>query len=63
MLMDLINLCENIHVSSSEYKLKGMVRCYNRHFTCAVLTIGKWTYIDDLCVGVKVPITPKMFSA
>ena len=52
-LMDLIHLCENMHVGSSEYKLKGMVRCYNGHFTCAVLTQGKWTYIDDLCVGVK----------
>ena len=52
-LMDLIHLCENMHVGSSEYKLKEMVRCYNGHFTCAVLTQGKWTYIDDLCVGVK----------
>ena len=30
-----------------------MVRCYNGHFTCAVLTQGNWTHIDDLCVGVK----------
>ena len=52
-IMDLINLCEGMHVGSSEYKLKGMVRCYNGHFTCAVLTQGKWTYIDDLCAGVK----------
>ena len=52
-LMDLIHLCENMHVGSSEYKLKEMVRCYNGHFICAVLTQGKWTYIDDLCVGVK----------
>ena len=52
-LMDLIHLCENMHVGSSEYKLKGMVRCYNGHFTCAVLTQGNWTHIDDLCVGVK----------
>ena len=52
-IMDLINLSENMHVGSSVYKLKGMVRCYNGHFTCAVLTQGKWTYIDDLCAGVK----------
>ena len=51
-LMDLINLCENMHVGSSEYKLKGMV-CYNGHFTCAVLTQGNWTHLDDLCAGVK----------
>ena len=50
--MDLINLCENMHVGSSEYKLKGMV-CYNGHFTSAVLTQGNWTHIDDLCAGVK----------
>jgi len=30
-----------------------MVRSHNRHFTCAVLIEGKWTYIDDLCSGVK----------
>ena len=51
-IMDLINLCENMHVGSSEYKLKGMV-CYNGHFTCAVLTQGNWTHLDDLCAGVK----------
>ena len=27
--------------------------CYNRHFTRAVLAQGKWSYIDDLCVGIK----------
>ena len=26
---------------------------YNRHFTCAVLIQGKWTYIDDPCLGVE----------
>ena len=52
-LIDLINLCENIHVGSSEYKLKGMVRFYDGHFTCAVLTQDKLIYIGDLCAGVK----------
>ena len=37
----------------AEYKLKGMVRSYNKHFTCAVFVQGKWTYIDDLCRSVK----------
>ena len=49
----MIKLDENINVGRTEYKLKGMVRSYNKHFTCAVLIQGKWTYIDDLCSGLK----------
>jgi len=52
-LMNVIKLCENINVGQSKYTLSGMVRSHNRHFTCAVLIEGKWTYIDDLCSGVK----------
>ena len=52
-LMNVVKLYENITVGQSEYKLRGMVRSHNRHFTCAVLTEGKWTYIDDLCLDVK----------
>jgi len=51
--MNVIKLYENINVGQTEYKLKWMVRSYNKHFTCAVLIQGKWTYIDDLCSGVK----------
>ena len=52
-LMNVVKLYENITVGQSEYRLRGMVRSNNRHFTCAVLTEGKWTYIDDLCLDVK----------
>ena len=52
-LMNVIKLYENISVGQAEYKLKGMVRSYNKHFTCAVFVQGKWTYIDDLCTSVK----------
>jgi len=52
-VMNVVKLYENITVGQSEYKLRGMVRSHNRHFTCAVLTEGKWTYIDDLCLSVK----------
>ena len=52
-LMNMLKMYENITVGQSEYRLRGMVRSHNRHFTCAVLTEGKWTYIDDLCLDVK----------
>ena len=52
-LMNVIKLYENISVGQAEYKLKGMVRSYNKHFTCAVFVQGKWTYFDDLCTSVK----------
>jgi len=51
--MNVVKFYENITVGQSEYNLRGMVRSHNRHFTCAVLIEGKWTYIDDLCSGVK----------
>ena len=52
-LMNVINKYENVTIGQAQYKLKGMVRSYNKHFTCAVYIEGKWTYIDDLCTSVK----------
>lgn len=52
-LMNGIHLYESINVGDTEYQLKGMVRSYNSHFTCAVLIGGKWTFIDELCSNVK----------
>ena len=52
-LMNVIKLYKNINVGQTEYKLKGMVRSCNKHFTCTVLSQEKWTYIDDLCSDVK----------
>ena len=49
----MIKLNENINVGQTKYKLKGMVRSFYRHFTCAVLIQGKWVYIDYLCSGVE----------
>ena len=49
----MVKLYENITVGQRKYKLRGMVRSHNRHFTCAVFIEGKWAYIDDLCSGVK----------
>ena len=36
-LMNVTKLYENINVGQTEYKLKGMVRSYNKHFNLAVL--------------------------
>ena len=52
-LVNMTKLYENKNVGPTEYKLKGMVRSYNKHLNCAVLIQGKWTYLDDLCSGVK----------
>ena len=52
-LMNVIKLYDNINAGQTEYKLKGMVRSCNKHFTCAVLIQEKWTYFDDLCSDVK----------
>ena len=52
-LVNMTKLYENKNVGPTEYKLKGMVRSYNKHLNCAVFVQGKWTYFDDLCSGVK----------
>ena len=35
-LMKDINVFEDIEISGAQYKLRGVVRCHNNHFTCAV---------------------------
>ena len=35
-LMNDINVFEDIEISGAQYKLRGVVRCHNNHFTCAV---------------------------
>ena len=35
-LMKDINVFEEILIRGAQYKLRGVVRCHNNHFTCAV---------------------------
>ena len=54
-LMKDINVFEEIEISGAQYKLRGVVRCHNNHFTCAVKdhSACKWTYFDDLSVNLQ----------
>ena len=54
-LMKDINVFEEIEISGAQYKLRGVVRCHNNHFTCAVKdhSARKWTYFDDLSVNLQ----------
>ena len=54
-LMKSINVFEEIEISGAQYKLRGVVQCYNNHFTCAVKdnSACKWTYFDDLSVNLQ----------
>ena len=40
-LMKDINVLELIVISGAQYKLRGVVRCNNNHFTCAVESHSK----------------------
>ena len=48
-----ISIEEEIQLQNTSYSLKGLVWCYQKHFTCAVHIEGKWVYFDDLCNFVK----------
>ncbi len=52
-IMGLRYMYESIEVRNSCYSLKGLVRCFQNHFTCAVYIRNKWVYFDDLCHTVK----------
>jgi len=52
-LMIDFSMFETVDIGRAQYKLKGVVRCHNNHFTCAVKLNGKWTYFDDLCANVR----------
>ena len=50
-----INVFEEIEIRGAHYKLRGIVRCYNNHFTCAVKDHNNtcnWAYLDDISVRV-----------
>lgn len=46
---------EEIEISGAQNKRKGVLRCYNNHFTFAISDhiTCKWTYFDDLSVNLQ----------
>ena len=44
-----LSFFDNINALQHSYQLKGLVRCLNLHFSCAVFENGSWLLIDDLC--------------
>ena len=46
--MNLLSFFENVSIFSARYHLKGIVRCKNRHFPCALRNNNCWILIDDL---------------
>ena len=50
-----INVFDEILIREAQYKLRGVVRCHNNHFTCAVKDHNTciWTYFDDLSVNLQ----------
>ena len=59
------NMCflDEVNVSGFPYDLTGLVRCFHRHFTCAVKTNNNWTFFDDLYANVQIfPSTSELYS-
>ena len=46
-IMNCVTIHEKTELNNSPYSLQGLVRCYQRHFTCAIKMEGKWVYFDD----------------
>ena len=44
---------DKIEVGKSRYNLKGLVRCQQSHFTCAISSEDRWLFFDDLVQTVK----------
>ena len=44
---------DNIEVGKFWYSLKGLIRCHQSHFTCAIHSEDKWLFFDDLVQTVK----------
>ena len=49
---DQLTLSECIHVLGYTSELTALVRCDNKHFTCATYSENHWNYFDDLCSSV-----------
>ena len=52
-IMNCVTIHEETELNNSPYSLQGLVRCYQRHFTCAIKMEGKWVYFDDMCSTVQ----------
>ena len=48
-LMIDFSMFETADIGGNQYKLKGLVRNYNNHFTYTLEISSKWTCFDDLC--------------
>ena len=44
---------DKIEVGNCWYNLKSLVRCYQSHFTCGIVSDQKWLYFDDLLQTVR----------
>jgi hypothetical protein len=47
-IMNCVTIHEETELNNSPYSLQGLVRCYQRHFTCSIKMEGKWVYFDDM---------------
>ena len=52
--MNLLSFFENVSIFSARYHLKGIVRCKNQHFSCALRNNNCWILIDDLCDMIQI---------
>ena len=46
--IDKLTLFEHIDICGFAFHLKALVRCHNKHFTCATRFENKWNFLDDL---------------
>ena len=52
-IVNCVTIHEHTEFDNSSYTLQGLVRCYQRHFTCAIKIENKWIYFDDMCNTVQ----------
>ena len=52
-IINCVTIHEQTEFDSSPCALQGLVRCYQRHFTCAINIKNKWIYFDDMCNTVQ----------
>ena len=52
-IVNCVTIHEHTEFDNSSYTLHGLVRCYQRHFTCAIKIENKWIYFDDMCNTVQ----------
>ena len=52
-IINCVTIHEETEFNGSPYTLQGLVRCFQRHFTCAIKIENKWVYFDDMCSTVQ----------